>query len=414
MIAPGQRIATIDVVRGVAVLGILAMNIVNFAMPRAAYMNPRAYGGWEGVDLAAWAIDFVLVDGKMRGLFSLLFGASMLLVIDRAEARGENPATIHYSRMAWLLAFGLAHLFLVWDGDILAHYALVGMIAFLFWKLPARTLLFAAIVALSLMYAQAISGGLQQVAKFEAMAAPNATPDQRAELEKELRQMIPSEEALAEDKAAHASIPAHVRATLKDQPWRPFRSVFGYGLETLGMMLIGMAGYKSGFLTGAWSRRRYATVAGVLVGASLTLYGYAAWRILQVDLDPFTYYPWTQIYVEAMHPFSALGYAALVMLILGRGGPVAHRFAAVGRAAFTNYLGATVIGTLVFFGMFGGLYGELSRGQAWLLVPLVWALMLLWSKWWLDRFRYGPFEWAWRSLSRWRWEPMRRGKVAKA
>ena len=96
------------------------------------------------------------------------------------------------------------------------------------------------------------------------------------------------------------------------------------------------------------------------------------------------------------------------MLLFPRRGWLADRVAAVGRAAFTHYLGATVNGTVLFFGFGFGLFGELSRGQAWLIVPVVWAVMLLWSKPWLDRFRYGPFEWAWRSLSRWKWEPMRR------
>jgi uncharacterized protein len=109
-----------------------------------------------------------------------------------------------------------------------------------------------------------------------------------------------------------------------------------------------------------------------------------------------------------MHPLSAIGYMALIMLIFRGRGKVADRFAAVGRTAFTNYIGATLIGALLFFGTFGGLYGDLSRGEAWLIVPPAWALMLLWSKWWLDRFRYGPFEWAWRSLARWEWQPMRR------
>jgi uncharacterized protein len=103
----------------------------------------------------------------------------------------------------------------------------------------------------------------------------------------------------------------------------------------------------------------------------------------------------------------------VIILVLGRGGAIADRFAAVGRAAFTNYLGATMIGTVLFYGFGFGLFGELSRGQAWLIVPVVWAVMLLWSKWWLDRFRYGPFEWAWRCLSRWKWEPMRRRPVAE-
>jgi len=109
-----------------------------------------------------------------------------------------------------------------------------------------------------------------------------------------------------------------------------------------------------------------------------------------------------------LHPMAAMGYAAVIMLVVGRGA-VAERFAAVGRAAFSNYLGATLVGTVLFYDFGFGLYGELSRGQAWLVVPVAWALMLLWSKWWLDRFRYGPFEWAWRCLARWRWEPMRKG-----
>jgi uncharacterized protein len=93
---------------------------------------------------------------------------------------------------------------------------------------------------------------------------------------------------------------------------------------------------------------------------------------------------------------------------------VAERFAAVGRAAFTNYLGSTLIGTVLFYDFGFGLFGQLSRGEAWLIVPVVWAIMLLWSKPWLDRCRYGPFEWAWRSLSRWRWEPMRKTAPAPA
>src|SRR5690606_17948709 len=136
--------------------------------------------------------------------------------------------------------------------------------------------------------------------------------------------------------------------------------------------------------------------------------------ILRADFDPFVYFPWDQIYVSAMHPFSAIGYAALAMVVFDRRGALADRVSAVGRAAFTNYLGATIIGTLLFFDHGLGLYGELSRGQAWLFAPLVWTLMLLWSKPWLERYRYGPFEWAWRSLARWEWVPMRHAREASA
>ena len=130
---PPPRIATLDIVRGVAVMGILAMNIVAFAMPFQAYMNPLAYGWETGADFVSWVVSFIFVDGKMRGLFSFLFGASMLLVIERAEAKGgQDAASIHYRRMFWLLVFGLIHLYLIWFGDILVGYALVGMIAWFF------------------------------------------------------------------------------------------------------------------------------------------------------------------------------------------------------------------------------------------------------------------------------------------
>jgi uncharacterized protein len=118
--------------------------------------------------------------------------------------------------------------------------------------------------------------------------------------------------------------------------------------------------------------------------------------------------PWTRIYLNPLHAVGAFGYAALIILLLGRRSAIADRFAAVGRAAFSNYLGSTIIGSLLFYGTFGGLYGQLSRGQVWLFVPAIWVAMLLWSKWWLDRFAYGPFEWAWRSLARWKLQPMRK------
>jgi len=173
-------------------------------------------------------------------------------------------------------------------------------------------------------------------------------------------------------------------------------------------MLLGMAGYKSGFLTGAWSRRRYVLVAALCLGVDLLAHTYGVWLTLRADFAPEVYFPWTRSYVSPLHPVGAIGYAALIILMFHHRSALADRFAAVGRAAFTNYLGATVIGVLLFNGTFGGLYGKLSRGELWLFVPFVWALMLLWSKWWLDRYRYGPFEWVWRSLSRMEWQPMRR------
>jgi uncharacterized protein len=408
-----DRIQSLDLIRGVAVMGILSVNIVGMGLFDGAYEYPPSTGFGHVGDRIMWALNFLVVDGRFRALFSILFGASIVLVIERGIAAGRKSWQVHYPRMIVLLGFGLAHFYVLWWGDILANYALVGMIAFVFWRLPPKWLLLASGTAFVAFYGMMLYFGTQQLSKFEAKAAPMASAADQAFIAEKFKGLHPSPQDLAEAKAEHASIPAHMKAmTAPKTRWRPFRSVPNYGLETIGFMLLGMAGYKSGFLTGAWSRRRYAQVAGALVGGSLLLYGYATWRILRADFDPFTYFPWDQIYLSWFHPIAALGYAALIMLLLSGRGAVSERVAAVGRAAFTNYLGSTLIGTVLFFGFGLGLFGELSRGQVWLIVPVVWALMLLWSKPWLDRYRYGPFEWAWRSLSRWRWEPMRRPRGA--
>src|ERR687894_1367517 len=141
---PSGRLLTLDVIRGIAVMGIFSVNVVGMAMIEAAYFYPPAYGFESLGDKVMHAANFLLVDGKMRSLFSILFGASLLLVIEGAIAAGRSPATAHYARMASLLAFGLIHFYLIWWGDILAEYALVGMVAFLFRKLDARQLLIGA------------------------------------------------------------------------------------------------------------------------------------------------------------------------------------------------------------------------------------------------------------------------------
>jgi uncharacterized protein len=136
-----DRILTLDVIRGIAVMGIFSVNVVGFAMIEAAYFNPGAYGGHTGADLALWATNMILIDGKMRTLFSMLFGASMLLVIERAEASGRSGWWTHFRRMVVLLGFGLVHYYFIWFGDILTLYAVCGLIAFLFRRMAPEKLL---------------------------------------------------------------------------------------------------------------------------------------------------------------------------------------------------------------------------------------------------------------------------------
>lgn len=412
--AAADRIQSLDLIRGIAVMGIFSVNVVGMAMIESAYFYPPDYG-FDGLgDKVMWALNFILVDGKFRSMFSMLFGASMLLVIERGVAAGKRDWQVHYPRMVVLLAFGAAHFYLLWWGDILVNYALVGMIAFAFRRLQTKGLAIAAALALSAMYLPMLWFGTQQMATYEAKAAPGASAEDKAALDKMLSRLESTPEELTEDKQAHTTLLAHVRQSTSADSWlRPWQSLPGYGLETLGLMLLGMAGYRSGFLTGSWSCRRYAIIAASCIGASLLFFGTSAVLILRSGFDPFTYFPLDQIWASLFHPVAAVGYcAAIILLLAGRRDALTARFAAVGRTAFTNYLGATIFGTLLFYDHGLGLYGEVSRGQAWLFVPAAWAIMLLWAKPWLDRFRYGPFEWAWRSLSRWRWEPMRKAQPA--
>src|ERR1044072_9453106 len=250
------RIATLDIVRGVAIMGILAMNIVAFSMPFQAYMNPTAYGLESNADLASWVFSFIFVDGKMRGLFSFLFGASTLLVIERAEAAGESPVRVHYMRMIWLLVFGLIHFYFIWFGDILALYAQTGLILFFFRKLSARalvrwgvglvlvqTLLFAAVAA----WAQYLS------------AAASLPPDQAATWREMQEGFVPlTGRALVREIALYQGPYAGlVHERLIEHLRKPFTGTPLFLAETLGYMVLGMAALKSGFFRGDWPALRY-------------------------------------------------------------------------------------------------------------------------------------------------------------
>jgi uncharacterized protein len=415
--APPHRIPTLDIVRGVAVMGILAMNIVAFAMPFQAYMNPRAYGLESGADILSWLISFILIDGKMRGLFSFLFGASMLLVIERAEASGRSPAATHYRRMAWLLLFGLIHLYLIWFGDILVGYALLGMIAWLFRDQDAETLLR---WGLRLLIVQLLIFVALAAAVFmlrEAATAPGAAPEAILEWRAFDEQLgTPSAGTIANELALYrGGYWGILTDRLRDQAIGPFKGLALFGWETLAYFLFGMAALKNGFLSGEWSDAAYRRTALIGFGIGIPAYALLAWLIAR---DGFSVPMLLATVMAATVPFRPLmvaATAALIILLTRRGGALVDRLAAAGRTAFTNYLGTTLLMTSLFYGYGFGLYGYLSRAELWLVVAAMWVVMLLWSKSWLDRYRYGPLEWLWRSLARGSAQPMRKAApVARA
>jgi uncharacterized protein len=380
--AGAERHLSIDAVRGFAVLGILLMNIVGMGLPSFAYIDPTYAGGSTGADMWTWAVNNVLTDGKMRALFTMLFGASTVLIADRAEAgSGLSPAATHYRRMLWLLLIGVLHAVFLWFGDILVPYAIAGMIVFSFRKLSPRTQIIIGVTILVLLLVKNAMGP----------AIPTPPPGAKdAEIKGFLGGFVDATQARL-NMLALFYLFIH-----------PFDSI----PEAIGQMFIGMALFRLGFFTLGWSTRAYTLTAafGYLVAVPFTAWlaygiassGFAAKTLHELEV-------WQQI----TRPFIALAHASALLLVIRAGWLtwLTDRLAAAGRMAFSNYLMTSVITSLVFCGYGFGLYGTLSRaGQLWV-VAGVWAFILVWSQPWLARFHYGPFEWIWRSLVQWKPQP---------
>ena len=414
--AAPARLITLDIVRGVAVMGILAMNIVGFAMIPQAYINPLAYGMEGAADLASWAFSFVFIDGKMRGLFSFLFGASMLLVIQLAEKSGDSSKRVNFARQLWLLLFGMIHYYFIWFGDILIGYALIGMLAWFFRNLEPRRLVRWG-VALVLVQL-AVMGGTAAYAHSlsSAIAAGNADADmlkQWAELSHDIA--IPSGEQLRETMALYlGSWWGIAEYQLTEKATMPLFFTFLFGWETLAYMLFGMAALKSGFLTGNWDNARYRRAALIALGIAVPVYIVLAALLVADNFSVPGIFTYSFTATVPFRPMMIVAYAALIILATRRGGWLVDRIAATGRAAFSNYLGTSILMTTLFYGWGLGWFGSLSRFELWLVVISMWLVMLAWSKPWLERFQYGPLEWLWRSLARWQVQPMRKRKAAAA
>lgn len=412
--ATTARYESLDAIRGVAVMGILAMNILAFGLPFPAYSNPAAAGPPGGADIAAWFVGFVFIDAKMRGLFSILFGASTLLVIEGATARGRSAARAHYARMFWLALFGLAHFYLIWFGDILFLYAMCGLLLFLFRNLSVRALVAWAVAFLAIDILLFGSGWAAMALAEAGRMSPAANAAMQEGLAQINRDMGPSTPAYATDLALHLGSYAQLVAHRTGEMGAfPFVSLGLFGWETIGLMLIGMALFKTRMLTGEWDAARYRRWAmGSFAIAVPPLVALAAYQY-RSGFSGTSVFGSTIALSVPFDVVMAIGWAALIMLLIGTvASPGARaRLAAAGRMAFTNYLTTSIVMTTIFYGYGLGLYGAVPRVALYLFCIGMWAAMLLWSKPWLDRFDYGPLEWLWRSLSRGALQPMRKVAV---
>jgi uncharacterized protein len=391
-LAPVQeqsRIKSLDVVRGFALLGILAVNAVYFAAPFQAAQNPLlAPTAIDEETLWSWFVMHVFFEYKMITLFSMLFGASIFLVGgDRSDLdRGK----VLRRRLGWMVLFGILHGALIWYGDILLVYALTGFLVMLCRSWSARTLF--TVGAIVFAVSTAISLGL-------GMAAQQAPP----EAVEEMRQQFWAP-AAGEIERVIASFQSGVVGATSENLyyWFGFLSYMPFVIiRTAGVMMIGMALFKSGFLSGKAPYSAYAITA-IVGAAALAAVAWQAWINWELRFDFLHMMGAGAIVNSTLSPFISLLYASVFIMLVKAGALrlLTEPLAAAGRMAFTNYIAQSLIMTTIFYGGRGlGLWGEVDRPTLWVIVLAVWAVQLIWSPLWLSRFEMGPLEWLWRRLS---------------
>jgi uncharacterized protein len=422
-----------DVLRGFALLGILMLNIEDFAGHEALWNFPvgllkPAFVGWHAhLDYALVTLKWLFAEGKMRGLFSMLFGAGAVLLIERIENRGNgsHAAAVFYRRNAWLLLFGVCHGFLIWSGDILLYY---GLLALLFLY-PLRRIAARKLIVLGLVLW--IAGGtfgwtrmfdVRQTLASDAQlavakaAGPSATPQQRALIAADTKkQRIDAADAadfVRQERLGYVGGFRHNVASEVDFLKRVFGSLLI--LEILGAMVTGMGLYKAGFFSNKLSRGCYVLIAvcGYAVSSSLVLTG--LWHMHRAGFSAAADARWMTIPYATEIAAATLANASVILLLVrsGRLRWALRPLAAAGRTAFSNYILTSLLCRTIFSWGPWKLYGQLEFYQWYLVVLGIWGLNLVLSPLWLRVFAFGPLEWVWRSLTYWRRQPLLLREIA--
>ena len=380
-------------------LGILVMNIQSFSMIGAAYLNPHAYGDLNGANYLIWLLSHILADSKFMTIFSLLFGAGVVLMASRRQAFGRPAAGVHYRRTFWLIVIGFLHGFCLWYGDILFVYGLCGLWIYLFRRRSPRFLLIFGLVLVSIASLLTI---------FFQVTMPYWPPEAVDQVEAEW--WMPSPDAV------QAELDAYRGGWNEQQVVRGPTAVFMQTNHFLteflwragGLMLVGMALFKLGVFSAERSRGFYLRMVSLGFGLGLPVIVFGIvyrnasnWSVRSAFFGGSQFNYWGSLLFAA-------GWIGLVMLVCQHGRMVrlTRRLAAVGQMALSCYLLQTIICTTIFYGHGFGLYGSFSRfGQAFIVLA-VWAALLWFCPFWLRHFRFGPFEWLWRSLTYMKIQPM--------
>jgi uncharacterized protein len=427
-VAARDRVGSVDLIRGIAVLGILAMNMVSFAWPDDVYSVPIRDPDAGPLDVALWAFNHAVFNTKMMSLFSMLFGAGLVLMSDRAEGRGARLAWVYYRRVAWLLVIGLAHAYLVWDGDILVEYAACGVLLYPCRRLGPRTLIAIGLylnlllVPLFLGFRECVVPFMRETAaRVEAGTKAGRPPEdwEQAVRERWEEMIDPGkrEDFLREIDLHRGSYAAQVKHRAGELIWF---HLFGIPFVMIGLsggrMLIGMGLMKLGVFSAACSRRAYLAMLLVGYGVGLPLMAFDIHR--QVG-HGFYLDRRFEAFLEGGFFLTILGSLPVVfghigaVMLWAQSGALPwlrRRLEAVGRMALSHYLLDSILFTAVFNGYGLDLYAAIHRPLLAVFVLLTWAFQLWVSQPWLERFRYGPAEWAWRSLTYGKVQPMLRSR----
>ena len=426
-VSSAERYFAVDVLRGFALLGILAMNIVSFGWPWPAYSNPMRGGGFSGIDRGIWFFNHLVFEEKMMTIFSMLFGAGLVLMDQRAEARGAKIVRVYYRRVLWLLAFGLVHSYLIWVGDILVLYAQCGLFLYFFRNLRPRTLIplgiacLLVLVSIHLGFAATADYTKAAAKRVEDQKAAGQKPDKHDEWLAEgwnngfskLISPTPEEELRGWNRELKAYRGDYRGIVRFRRPLLIFLQTFGFlifgmGFMAIGRMLIGMGLMKLDVFSAARSRSFYVWMVALGYGIGMPLMIFDAIELIRHNFSHDYGIHGGKFYNSFGSVVVALGHVGLLMLVVQSGALawLTLRLAAVGRMALSNYLTHSLVCTTLFYGYGFGLFGTINRSGLAAIVLIIWVAQLLLSPIWLAHFRYGPAEWLWRSLTYGHPQPM--------
>ncbi len=424
-----DRITILDSLRGIAILGILLVNITGFGLPSPAANGDLSVMNEVGtINFKAWYIIDWFLEGSLRALFSMLFGAGVILFISRQEKKTEGimPAEYFFRRQLWLLVFGLFNAFvLLWFWDILFLYAICGMILFAFRRLSPKSMIIAAVVCLAFQTARDNVNYYREknvISRREIIAKMDTTQiklthEQKVQLDaytefKEKNSVAAKkkemEESLKKVRGNYGELYEYQsERSLHNELFHTYFVLW----DVLIFMFLGMAFYKNGILLGNALLKVYWLMFIAGLGSGLIL----SWFRLQPMINyNFNNYEITKNvkfeYYEISRAFRSIGILGLIMLLY-RSGWFKWLFAMmrpVGQMALTNYLMQSFLMGLFFYGIGFGMFGKLQRYEIYYVVGATWLLQIIWSHIWLRYFRFGPLEWCWRSLTYWKLQPFKK------